>query len=82
VAESERLTAVDRAREMLVFRLRMLEGISRAEFRQRTGCDLDELAGRPLRRFAAWGLVQDTGDRIRLTREGLLVSDALWPDLL
>ncbi len=82
VAESERLAVRDRAREMLVFRLRMLEGISRAEFRQRSGCDLDELVGRPLRQFAAWGLVQDSGDRICLTREGLLVSDALWPELL
>jgi oxygen-independent coproporphyrinogen-3 oxidase len=82
VAESERLSAVDRAREMLVFRLRMLEGISRAEFQQRSGCNLDELAGPQLRTFMAWGLVRDAGDRIRLTREGLLVSDALWPDLL
>ncbi len=82
VAESERLSAEDRAREMLVFRLRMLEGISRAEFRQRSGYDLDALAGPQLRRFVAWGLVQDVDDQIRLTREGLLVSDALWPDLL
>lgn len=82
VAESERLSATDRAREMLVFRLRMLAGISRAEFYERSGCDLDQLVGSQLRRFAAWGLIQDSGDRVRLTREGLLVSDALWPELL
>lgn len=82
VAESERLAAADRAREMLVFRLRMLEGISRAEFQQRSGCDLDDLVGSQLRQFAAWGLVRDSGDRVCLTRQGLLVSDAIWPDLL
>jgi len=28
------------------------------------------------------GLLEDIGGRIRLTRHGLLISDALWPDLL
>ncbi len=82
VADRDELEPADRAREMLVFRLRMIEGITRREFRQRTGFDLDRLAGAPLRRFARLGLVEDDADRIRLTREGLLVSDSLWPALL
>jgi hypothetical protein len=28
------------------------------------------------------GLLDDDGERLRLTREGLFVSDAIWPELL
>ncbi len=82
VADTDVLPPIDRAREMLVFRLRMLEGITRQEFLDRTGFELDTVAGKPLRKFTALGLLEDGGDRIRLTREGLLVSDALWPEFL
>jgi oxygen-independent coproporphyrinogen-3 oxidase len=82
VADSEMLAPMDRAREMLVFRLRMTEGISRQEFRQRTGFDLDDLVGVPLRKFIDLGFLEERADCIRLTRAGLLVSDALWPELL
>lgn len=82
VADTDVLGPADRAREMLVFRLRMTEGITRREFQQRTGFDLDQLAGGPLRKFTRLGLLEDNTDRVRLTREGLLVSDALWPEFL
>jgi oxygen-independent coproporphyrinogen-3 oxidase len=82
VAETDELSPADRAREMLVFRLRMLEGMTRQEFFARTGFSLDTLVGRPLRKYVSCGLLQDLGDRIQLTRDGLLVSDALWPEFL
>ena len=47
-----------------------------------TGFPIDELVGPALRRFVELGLLDDTGGRIRLTGHGLLISDALWPDLL
>ncbi|MHB0958390.1 MAG: radical SAM family heme chaperone HemW [Pirellulaceae bacterium] len=82
VADTDLLTPADRAREMLVFRLRMLEGITRQEFLHRTGFALETLAGAPLRKFTELGLLEDRDDRIRLTRAGLLVSDAMWPEFL
>jgi len=82
VAESERLDPRAKARELLVFALRRNAGIERAEFARRTGFELDELVGGPLGRFVEQGLLEDDGQRIRLTRDGLFVSDALWPDLL
>lgn len=82
VAGRECLAPEDRARELLVFGLRRMEGVARNWFTRRTGFSLDELGGKPLRRFLAAGLLGDTGERIRLTREGLFISDALWPDLL
>lgn len=82
VAEAETLSSADRARELLVFRLRMLEGISRREFHARTGWQLDELVARPLEEFLSAGLLEEHNDRIALTRAGLLISDAMWPRFL
>jgi oxygen-independent coproporphyrinogen III oxidase len=82
VAEREQLNPEDRARELLVFALRRLEGVEREWVAARTGIDLDALVGEPLRRHIALGLLADDGQRIRLSREGLFVSDAIWPSFL
>jgi oxygen-independent coproporphyrinogen-3 oxidase len=82
VAESEMLEPEDRAREWLVFGLRRLEGVTRETFAERTGFDLDRLVGEPLRRMTGLGLLLDEGGRVRLSREGLFVSDAIWPHFL
>jgi putative oxygen-independent coproporphyrinogen III oxidase len=82
VAESETLAPADRAREALVFGLRRLEGIDRADFVAQTGCELQSLVGEPLARMVALGLLEDDGRRVRLSRKGLYVSDAIWPHFL
>lgn len=82
VAETETLAAEDRARERLVFGLRRLEGVARGEFQQACGYDVDELVGPALREFVARGLLIDEQGVVRLSRDGLLVSDALWPAFL
>jgi hypothetical protein len=35
-----------------------------------------------LSRFLAEGWLQRAGNRLQLTRAGLVISDGLWPDLL
>lgn len=82
VADRECLDPASRAREFLVFALRRLEGISRTTFLERTGSNIDEYAEQTIGRFVAQGLLDDDGNKIRLTREGLLISDSLWPELL
>jgi oxygen-independent coproporphyrinogen III oxidase len=82
VSERETLDPADRAREMLVFALRRLPGIERAAFMAKTGFQLDTLVGEPLSRMTELGLLVDDGERVRLTREGLFVSDAIWPKFL
>jgi oxygen-independent coproporphyrinogen-3 oxidase len=79
VAESEMLSPEDRARERIVFGLRMLAGISREEIWQDTGYDLLAVVGREIETAVSQGLLTWQHDRLRLTRRGLLVSDALWP---
>lgn len=82
VAERERLSPEDRVRECLVFQLRMLDGVARAQFAAQTGYDLDQLIGPALHKFTQLGLLEDTGPRVRLTRSGLMISDTIWPELL
>ena len=82
IAESEKLSSEQRAREMLVFGLRRLAGIDKNVFHQQTGFRIEQLAQEPIVRFVGESLLQDDGSNLRLTRKGLLVSDGLWPDLL
>lgn len=82
VAEYEDLSPEDRARERLVFGLRRLEGHERSTFRRETGFDWDDLAADAIAGYVARGWLSLSGERLALTRSGLLISDALWPDLL
>jgi oxygen-independent coproporphyrinogen III oxidase len=82
VAEAEELSPEDRAREALVLGLRRMAGVDRADFARRTGFDLDALAGADLGPHITAGRLLDDGHSIRLSREGLFVSDAIWPDIL
>jgi oxygen-independent coproporphyrinogen-3 oxidase len=72
----------DAARERLVVGLRRRDGVNRAAFRAASGREVDVLVGEAINRWVGQGLATDDGDRIRLTRAGLLVSDGLWVDVL
>jgi putative oxygen-independent coproporphyrinogen III oxidase len=82
VAEREKLNDEGRARELLVFGLRRMEGVHRREFAAQTGIEVEQLVATPLKKFVALGMLSDDGNQIRLTREGLFVSDAIWPEML
>jgi oxygen-independent coproporphyrinogen-3 oxidase len=82
VFQAEELEPEERARETLALQLRRAEGIERTPFREQTGYDVDSLAGAALARHADLGFVEDDGLRIRLTRRGKCVADALIGDLL
>ena len=76
------MTAEDAARERLVVGLRRRDGIDHAAFHAASGFHLDALAGAAIAGWVAGGLATDDGERVCLTRAGLLVSDALWADVL
>jgi oxygen-independent coproporphyrinogen-3 oxidase len=76
------MTDEQAARERIVVGLRRRAGVDRAAFAAASGHALDALAGAAIRRWVAAGLAVDNDGRVRLTREGLLVSDALWGDVL
>jgi oxygen-independent coproporphyrinogen-3 oxidase len=76
------MTDEQASRERIVVGLRRREGLDRAAFHSASGFDLDALAGPAIARWVAQGLATDDGVRVCLTRAGLLVSDALWADVL
>jgi oxygen-independent coproporphyrinogen III oxidase len=79
----EELAAEARARETAVLMLRRTQsGIPRQEFRQRTGFDLDCLARETIERFTAKRYLDDDGQRVRLSREGLFVADQVLCEFL
>jgi oxygen-independent coproporphyrinogen-3 oxidase len=82
IAQQETLPPEDRARERLVFALRRLEGVDRQAFAAATGYEIDALVGGDLVEFVRLGLMTDDRKRVRLTRAGLFVSDAIWPHFL
>jgi oxygen-independent coproporphyrinogen-3 oxidase len=82
VAETEQLAPEDAARERLVFALRRLEGIDTQQFAAATGFSVESLGGEALPRLIDLGLLELSNGRLRLTRQGLMVSDAIWPQFL
>ena len=82
VGEQEELNPAARARELMVFGLRRLEGIDCDQFEAQSGFSVEELVGPVVRRLVDLKLLEATDKRIRLSREGLFVSDSIWPELL
>jgi oxygen-independent coproporphyrinogen-3 oxidase len=80
--QSEELGPVERARETLSIQLRRTAGIERDAFRSQTGTALDDLAGPAILRQVQLGLLSDDGSRVRLTRRGKCLADAVICALL
>lgn len=82
IAESEQLSPPEHARERVMLGLRRREGIDLAEFRERTGFDLQELSPESLARHLRNGLLEQIEGHVRLTREGRFVADTVVADFL
>ena len=78
----ETLTGEAKARELLVMHLRLLDGVDRHAFQQLSGYDYRELGGEALAQLCAIGMLTDSDDRLRLTEEGLFVSNGVFSELL
>ncbi len=81
--ESEEcLPHLARAREHLIFWLRLLDGVPRADYRQRFGMDWHEVAGPEIQRLIQQGLLEETPTHLRLTPQAWLISDAVFRELV
>lgn len=83
-AEGDRdtMSAIEAAQERVVVGLRRRDGLGRSAFFAASGLALEAVAGAAIAGWVAAGLATDDGERVRLTREGLLVSDSLWAEVL
>lgn len=78
----ERVDAEMAMSDSAILGLRLMEGVSRSGFRRRHGCDLISVYGDELRECCDFGLVVLDGDRLKLTRRGLLLSNEVFTRLL
>lgn len=82
VGDVDAMTAEEAARERLVVGLRRRAGVEAVEFEAVCGWTPSALAGDVISRWIHRGLAVEEDGRLWLTREGLLVSDSLWGDVL
>ncbi|KAA0894036.1 radical SAM family heme chaperone HemW [Oryzomonas rubra] len=80
--EGQRLTRQDAMAEFMFLGLRMADGIGESGFRQAFGIGLDETFGVALAKLTALGLLEAAGDRVRLTRRGMLLSNQVFAHFL
>jgi oxygen-independent coproporphyrinogen-3 oxidase len=80
--QSEELSPAERAKETMAVQLRRCDGIERAAFQRQTGHDLDHIAGPRLAELTSQSFLADDGQRVRLTRQGKYLADAIIERLL
>jgi oxygen-independent coproporphyrinogen-3 oxidase len=81
VADEETVTASMAAMEALMMQLRLREGLDVARVRARTGYDIADACAGAIERLSRQGLVACAEGRLRLTRQGMLVGDAVIAEL-
>ena len=82
VGDTEMLSPEESAREAIALGLRRRAGIDLAEFRQRTGYDLIELAGETVAALTSRGRMGRDNHGIRLSPEGLFFADFVAGEFL
>ena len=78
IVDETRLSEVDRRAEAVFLGLRMMQGLSFAEFSRVFGADLREQYEHDLTRFREAGLIECSGDLLKLTRAGALLSNEVF----
>jgi oxygen-independent coproporphyrinogen-3 oxidase len=83
VAEEEAIDPELAIGETMMLGLRLLrDGVSADAFARRHGIGLFERFGPLIERFETMGLMERTGDRVRLTAQGALVSNSILAEFL
>lgn len=81
-AESETLTREMIALELVMMQMRLCDGLSVSDFRQRVGVDPRHQYAASLGRLVQQGWVTATCHRIALTRAGMLVANRVMAELV
>lgn len=78
----EELTAQSEMEETMILGLRMMQGVSKDEFYRKYGKTLTEVYGEVIQKYVKMGLLTEDQKRIRLTEEGISVSNVILSDFL
>ena len=80
--EELHLTLRDQMEEFLVLGLRMTEGIREVDFERSFGKALDEVYGGVIEKHRRLGLLERDSGRLRLTKQGISVSNQVFVDFM
>lgn len=78
----EELTPEAKARESLVMNLRQLDGVERDNFARDTGFDYHDLCRTEIQWLKEIGMLEEVDNRLKLTSEGIFVSDRIFSELV
>ncbi len=80
--DMEKLSKNEQMEEFMFLGLRLVRGVSKSEFEQRFGTTMESVYGEVLIKHKEEGLLQEAGDRVSLTEDGLDVSNYVMSDFL
>ncbi|MBQ8632365.1 MAG: oxygen-independent coproporphyrinogen III oxidase [Lachnospiraceae bacterium] len=80
--EIERLVPEEQMEEFMILGLRMMRGVSRAEFQKRFGTPIETVYGNALKKLERQGLLALGGDSISLTDTGIDVSNQVFVEFV
>lgn len=78
----QRLSVEEQMEEFMFLGLRLMEGISVKEFRECFHVPIDDIYGDVLKKLEKYGLVVREGGRVRLTKQGIDVSNVALAEFL
>lgn len=68
--------------ETMMLGMRLSEGMAKSEFQRRFGIPMSDVYGREISKLVSTGLIEDNGDRIRLTRHGMLLGNNVFESFI
>ena len=80
--EIQNLSISEQMEEFMFLGLRMMEGVSAADFAEKFGCELNSVFGAACMRLISEGLLVQEGDRYKLTSRGIDVSNSVLAEFL
>lgn len=80
--EEQELSVMEQMEEFMFLGLRMTKGVSKEKFYENFGSSMEEIYGSILEKLKKQGLLEETGDYIRLTKYGQDVSNRVWVEFL
>lgn len=80
--DTVKLTRENRMEEFMFLGMRMLQGVSAGDFRKNFAAEIENVFGAPLKKGIEQGLIEAEGDRYRLTKRGIEVSNVVLSEFL
>ena len=80
--EQEQLSPEDEQTEFMILGLRLTEGISQEIFREKFGRLPGEVWPGVIEKYKGYGLLEETGGRLRFTREGISLSNVVLAEFV